>query len=159
MNQKSAFYIVPVIACALILAACQNQSAPTASPTPAEMMVPQSEILETNPTLESQNSGSMMQDGSSQAVSVNTTYQTPGGQEDVTFTITVDADGVITGADTEIMGKTPTTITRQTAFAEALPTAIIGMKLSELNNIDRVGGSSLTTGAFNKALTELQAQI
>lgn len=87
------------------------------------------------------------------------TYTTPAGEEKVAFVVYVDANGVVTDAETTIGAKAPTSVMRQKSFAAELPTVLKGKKLSELTKIDRVGGSSLTTGAFNKALTDLKAQI
>lgn len=103
-------------------------------------------------------------DGSAGVVSAKTvttiaTYHVPSGDEKVGFTLTLDQSGVVTDATTEILGVAPITKSRQEAFAKALPETIKGKKLSELTHIDRVGGSSLTTAAFNQSLAALKAQI
>lgn len=90
---------------------------------------------------------------------VATTYVTPGGEEKVEFAVFVDEDGMITDAEAVVLAKNPTSVMRQKSFATEMPKALKGKKLSELENVDRIGGSSLTTGAFNKALADLQAQI
>ena len=113
-----------------------SQTAPSASPAAKSMMTA---------------------DG--KEISITPSYQTPGGEEQVGFTLVVDDLGVITDARTQVMAKTPTTEIRQKAFADALPQALKGKKLAELTTVDRVGGSSLTTGAFNKALVQLKAQL
>jgi len=92
-------------------------------------------------------------------VSVRTHYNNPGGGDDVAFTLSVDSDGIITSATTDVLAVNPTSQMRQQAFAADFPQALVGKKLSELALIDRVGGSSLTTGAFNAALVELKAGI
>jgi hypothetical protein len=94
-------------------------------------------------------------------VSVKTSYTDPSpeGTEQVGFTLELDASGVITGAITEVLAIDPIGKMRQESFAKNLPAAIVGKKLSEIDKIDRVGGSSLTTGAFNKSLADLKAQM
>jgi NifU-like protein involved in Fe-S cluster formation len=92
-------------------------------------------------------------------VSVKKSYENPAGGDDVMFTLVVDATGIITDAKTGILAIHDISKKRQLAFAEGLPAAVKGKKLSELTTIDRVGGSSLTTKAFNDALTELKAAL
>lgn len=91
--------------------------------------------------------------------SVRTSYKNPGGEDEVGFSLTVDGAGIITAAQVEVLAKNPTSIKRQEAFAAEFPKAIEGKKLSELGNIDRVGGSSLTTASFNASLAQLKAGI
>ncbi len=92
-------------------------------------------------------------------VSIKKFYSNPSGSDEVGFTVTVDGSGVITGAMVEVLATNGISQNRQKAFAEGLPEAVKGKKLAELTAIDRVGGSSLTTGAFNAALPELKAQL
>lgn len=91
--------------------------------------------------------------------SVRTSYKNPGGEDEVGFSISVDESGVITNATVEVLAKNPTSKTRQNAFAAGLPKALQGKKLSDLTAIDKVGGSSLTTNAFNASLAQLKAGI
>lgn len=95
----------------------------------------------------------------STVVSTTTTYQSPGGLEEIGFSLAVNSLGVIVEAKTAVLGKSPTTVLRQNSFAESFPEAVEGKKLADLGPIDRVGGSSLTTKAFNNALADLQAQL
>lgn len=92
-------------------------------------------------------------------VSTKAMYKNPAGEDEVGFALTVNADGVIVSATAEVLATHDISKKRQEAFAAEFPTALRGKKLSELLAIDRVGGSSLTTGAFNQALPELQAQL
>lgn len=89
---------------------------------------------------------------------VETEYQSPAGPEKVAFVLTLDDSGTITKADTTIMAKAPISVTRQEKFKAELPTVVVGKKLADLTKLDRVGGSSLTTNAFNDALAKLKAQ-
>ncbi|MBW7955329.1 hypothetical protein H3C66_01205 [Patescibacteria group bacterium] len=151
MSRNTAFLFLFTVVCAVSLAACQP--ATPAEPTPAPAM--ESTAPATSDTTESTHT---LAPGE-QMVSVETSYMSPGGEEQVGFTLFVDEEGVITAAETNVLGKSPTTVMRQKSFAAELPTVVTGKKLSELSDVDRVGGSSLTTGAFNKALTELKAQL
>jgi predicted NUDIX family NTP pyrophosphohydrolase len=93
------------------------------------------------------------------SLSTVATYTDPSGEVKVGFTVVIDQNGTIVDATTEVLGTNDITKIRQNAFAEEFPTAVKGKKLSELTAIDRVGGSSLTTKAFNDSLTVLKAQI
>ena len=92
-------------------------------------------------------------------LNMKTSYKNPAGEDEVGFTVTVNADGMIIGAATEVFATHDISKKRQEAFASGFSSAITGKKLSELTAIDRVGGSSLTTGAFNAALPQLQSQL
>lgn len=91
--------------------------------------------------------------------SVKVIYATPAGQDPVGFNITTDKEGVIIDAKVEVLAKNSTSQNRQRAFAADLPQVLIGKKLSELTAIDRVGGSSLTTKAFNASLEKLKSGV
>ena len=101
----------------------------------------------------------MMETGVKKSVAVRTSYGNPAGSDEVGFVLALDDNGVIVNATTEVLATHDISKARQAAFASGLGTAIQGKKLSELTAIDRVGGSSLTTNAFNKALPELKAQL
>lgn len=145
--------IIGLVAFAVIFSACQPKATP-AETTPAtetqEMAKP------TDAVMEKQGSDSM-QDG--KTITEKETYQSPAGPEEVGFTLVVDTDGVITEAKTEELAKAPISKVRQAEFAKALSGAVVGKKLSELTTVDRIGGSSLTTGAFNAFLKKAQTQI
>lgn len=141
MQFKNLTPIATIFACALFLAACQlppNLSKDTSEKTTQE----QSQVAPTTKEL-----------------SVKTSYTNPGGSDEVGFTLVVDSTGVITDAKTETLATNPTSLIRQQSFASELPTVLKGKKLSELSQIDKVGGSSLTTAAFNKSLDQLKAQL
>lgn len=93
-----------------------------------------------------------------ETLSTTETYQSPAGPEEVKFTLVVDEAGTIVDAHTEVLAKSPISVMRQEAFAAEFPTAIEGKKLASLTAIDRVGGSSLTTKAFNEAIVKFQQQ-
>lgn len=155
MPKSTSLLLSTVIVSSMLLAACQPS-------TPAESNNPVSPTtavtVQMTPTPTAATTGSAT-DADGKEVSTETTYNTPAGEEKVGFTLLLDDAGVITEAKVDELGKAPISKVRQAAFAKDITAAVKGKKLSELTKIDRVGGSSLTTGAFNQALTELKTQI
>lgn len=161
MPKSSFLSLMAVITAALIFAGCQRTSpAPSAVPEDSVMMEKEeSELMMEEAFMEGENESESEELESENEVSVETSYQTPAGDEKVTFVLSVDEAGMITDAETLIQAKAPISVDRQKKFSEELPTILVGKKLADLSDIDRVGGSSLTTGAFNKALADLKAQL
>lgn len=93
------------------------------------------------------------------SVTTKAVYTNPAGEDEVGFTLSVDAMGVIVDAKTDVLAVHDISKKRQMAFAEGLPAAVKGKKLSELSSIDKVGGSSLTTKSFNDSLAVLKSQL
>lgn len=91
-------------------------------------------------------------------LSTQVTYKEPAGESKVGFLLTV-SDGVITDAQAEVLATNPDSQRIQGDFQQAFPAAVRGKQLAELSAIDRVGGASLTTKAFNEALATLKAQM
>lgn len=148
MSAKSTLALATLATSSVVLSGCltqETQEGPAVETQPVQPGVQEEAILE-QPELV-------------QEVVVETTYETPAGEEPVVFTVVVDTQGVIVDAQTEVLAKAPISIVRQESFSEALPEQIMGKKLSELTSVDRVGGSSLTTGAFNAALADMKAQL
>lgn len=165
-SQKKAVIVVLIVVAALLAIGKFFFKPATKSVSETEVMQNKAEtmtesadgesVMAADPTMDHDENMAMM---ALPMATVNTSYTNPGGSDDVSFTLTVDKDGVITKAETGILAKNPTSKKRQETFAEALPAVIVGKKLSELSNIDRVGGSSLTTNAFNASLAQLKSQI
>lgn len=85
-------------------------------------------------------------------------YEVPNGSHTIKFTIETDDSGIIqavTGIDVTDPGHQASIDT----FSTTLTTTIKGRPLSELEKVDTVGTSSLTTEAFNRALTEIKTQL
>ena len=82
-------------------------------------------------------------------------YNNPAGGDEVRFMVKVNKAGEITAADTEVKAVNQVSQGLQTKFKAELPQAVVGKKISELQ-IDRIGGASLTTGAFKKFLSEIK---
>jgi len=92
-------------------------------------------------------------------LSAITSYEVPGDKvETLRFVVTVDQAGVIQNIQTfdAASGEVPE---KKKEFNEQISMILKGKKLSELSAIDKVGTSSITTNAFNKALPQMQAGL
>lgn len=86
--------------------------------------------------------------------STQTNYRTPGGNYQITVGLTVKDDKVTaTNISFDSEGALSNYSTR---FSSAYQGQVIGQELGNIN-LSRVGGASLTTGAFNKALMTIKA--
>lgn len=85
-----------------------------------------------------------------------TAYMTPGGLQHVEFTIGVK-NGTVTSVEVAPHPEetSPISLKMQTGFKAAAKDALVGKKVADLANVDRIGGASLTTGAFRKAIQQL----
>lgn len=83
-------------------------------------------------------------------------YQSPAGEEEVGVTLTLEAD-VVTAVTVEPMPDNPTTEQYQGRFAGGISDAIVGQKLDDLA-VDKVAGSSLTSGGFNEAVEQIKSE-
>ena len=83
-------------------------------------------------------------------------YQTPGGEESLGVTITL-ASGSVSDVQTEPMPSNPTTELYQGKFSSGIGGQIVGTPLSELS-VDKVSGSSLTSGGFNDAIEQIKRE-
>ncbi len=96
----------------------------------------------------------------SKEVSATTTYDVP--EADIThnikFTVVVDNEGKVVEVKMVEMPKGEAS-EKQKEFANNLTVMIKGKKLSELSLVDKVGKSTLTTNAFNAALSDLQQAL
>ncbi|MEV4775389.1 FMN-binding protein [Microbacterium sp. LWH12-1.2] len=83
-------------------------------------------------------------------------YQTPETVEKVSVTLTL-AKGVVT--DVEVTGdpQAPETKQFQGQFIDGIADVVTGVPLDELK-VDKVAGSSLTSGGFNQALETIKEE-
>jgi uncharacterized protein with FMN-binding domain len=81
-------------------------------------------------------------------------YQAPSGTETVEVTVTL-ADNVVT--DVTVVGDAtdPQARLMQGQFIEGIAGIVVGRNIDELQ-VDKVGGSSLTSGGFNAALEKIK---
>lgn len=91
-------------------------------------------------------------------ISVRTSYETPAGSNDIGFSVVVDAEDIIRDASVEVLATHEVSRMRQQSFAKELPEILRGKKLHELQALDLVGESSLTTKAFNESLDALRSK-
>ena len=82
-------------------------------------------------------------------------YTNPHGTETVDVTITLE-DDTITAVEVVGHGTDPNTENYQGQFIAGIEDEVVGKKLDEIS-VDRVGGSSLTSGGFNAAVEEIKA--
>jgi len=82
-------------------------------------------------------------------------YQAPSGQESVEVTLTLEG-GVV--SDVEVVGEAddPQAQRYQGQFIDGIGDVVVGKPLDGLQ-VDKVGGSSLTSGGFNQAVEQIKA--
>lgn len=81
-------------------------------------------------------------------------YQAPSGTETVTVTVTLTDDTVTA---VEVIGDAtdPQAMLHQKEFIDGIGAVVVGKKIDDLK-VDRVGGSSLTSGGFNAAIAAIK---
>lgn len=82
-------------------------------------------------------------------------YQAPSGTESVDVTITLEG-GTVTAVEVVGNATDPQAILMQGQFVGGIAAVVVGKKIDELQ-VDKVGGSSLTSGGFNRAIDEIKA--
>lgn len=82
-------------------------------------------------------------------------YQAPSGTETVDVTITL-ADNVITAVEVTGHATDPQAKQHQGEFKGGIAAVVVGKNIDEIQ-VDKVGGSSLTSGGFNKAIDLIKA--
>ncbi len=75
-------------------------------------------------------------------------YQNPGGEDEIEFDVTV-TDDIITAAKATPKAEHEISKKRQETFAEELSEKVVGKSAKDLD-IDPIGGSSITTAAFEE---------
>lgn len=83
-------------------------------------------------------------------------YQTPETVETISVTLTLEEDTV---TDVEVVGDpiAPESSRFQGEFIAGIADVVVGKKLDELD-VDRVAGSSLTSGGFDQAVVQIKDQ-
>jgi uncharacterized protein with FMN-binding domain len=82
-------------------------------------------------------------------------YQAPSGTETVEVTLTL-ADGVITAVEVVGDAADPQAKLHQGQFINGIGAVVEGRSIDEIQ-VDKVGGSSLTSGGFNRAVEAIKA--
>ena len=83
------------------------------------------------------------------------TYQAPSGTETVDVTLTL-ADNVITAVEVAGHATDPQAKEHQGEFADGIAGVVVGKNIDDIQ-VDKVGGSSLTSGGFNTAVDAIKA--
>ncbi|WP_299166715.1 FMN-binding protein [uncultured Arthrobacter sp.] len=83
-------------------------------------------------------------------------YQTPGGEESIGVTVTLES-GAVADVQTEPMPSNGTTELYQGKFSSGIKEQIVGTPLDELS-VDKVSGSSLTSGGFSNAIEQIKSE-
>ena len=82
-------------------------------------------------------------------------YTAPSGTESVDVTITLKGN-VITAVTVVGEATNPTAKLHQGEFVAGISDVVVGKDIDSIK-VDKVGGSSLTSGGFNKAVEEIKA--
>lgn len=82
-------------------------------------------------------------------------YQSPNGTETVDVTITL-ADDTVTDVEVVGHGEAPESKRYQGQFIGGIAAEVVGKDIDEIS-VDRVAGSSLTSGGFMEALDAIKA--
>jgi uncharacterized protein with FMN-binding domain len=82
-------------------------------------------------------------------------YSAPSGTETVEVTITL-ADNVITAVEVVGGASDPEARLHQGEFIDGIQGVVVGKNIDEIQ-VDKVGGSSLTSGGFNRAVDAIKA--
>ena len=83
-------------------------------------------------------------------------YQAPSGTESVDVTITLEGD-IITAVEVVGGASDPQAKIQQGNFVGGISAAVVGKDIDAIQ-VDKVGGSSLTSGGFNKAVDAIKAE-
>lgn len=157
MKTKTPFTLfIGLVVCVFVLSACTTT--PEASNTTQETMT-QTENTNKNNAMIAPDQDPLVSDTSdnndgAQVYEETVRYTNPGGGDEVGFKLTV-TNGVVTDADAEVKATNSTSVNRQLAFKSAFKQAVVGKPIDGLT-VDRVGGSSLTSKAFNEWVSTLE---
>lgn len=171
MALKDKKFILSLVALTL-LASCAKKDAPTdeVTDTGSNTSIVEEELLnDINEVIESIESGSTDEtvSGSTtpdtpkaddaageKVMKLNQTYTSPGGEDEVEFTVTMNGDTIENVAVKTIKGN-DVTKKLQAAFWDAINSEIKGKTLTDVEALSAVGWASLTTGAFKKAVKNM----
>lgn len=137
------------------LAACSPAS-PEPTKAPEATSVPDEPATaapaETAAPTDDAAAGSTYTDGSYTA---SADYQSPNGTESVEVTITL-ADDVVSAVQVVGSGDNPDSRRYQGMFIDNIASVVVGKEIDSLA-VDKVAGSSLTSGGFNDAVEAIKA--
>lgn len=88
--------------------------------------------------------------------SADGSYQSPGGTESVGVALTLK-DGTVTKLTVTSKAKHPNSKNFQAKFISGIDAEVVGKPIDDLQ-VDKVAGSSLTSGGFNQAIDAIKAE-
>lgn len=165
-SSRSARVLLPVMVLAAVaLSACSFSTKPAATPSPTpvandQAMMPPADgatLPVSSPGLDQTTALTSAETTAGTVYTQTLFYMNPAGGDNVGFTLTVDEAGTIVDADTEIKAHNQTSVGLQNNFKTELKAAVVGKKVAGLE-VDRIGGASLTTGAFRDFLADVESQ-
>ncbi|MFE7506246.1 hypothetical protein [Promicromonospora sp. NPDC057488] len=133
------------LAAGLALAGCASSTAADEGASPSRSVV--SAESSSTSTDGAYTDGTYSADGS---------YVSPGGTESVGVELTI-ADGVVTAVTVTPEADDATSAQYQQQFASGISDEVVGVALDQLH-VDKVAGSSLTSGGFEDAVTQIEEQ-
>jgi hypothetical protein len=136
-----------------------EETGPAPEQTPPTPPISEAEVVSPTPTPPTPSAPSPI----SETVYANgtysevTTYVAPSRSvHTVTTTVTITDDVITATAVTFSGDEHPTSTNWQSKFTAALQTAVVGKKITDVAN-SRIGGASLTSNAYNEALTKIKS--
>ncbi|MET0990619.1 MAG: hypothetical protein ABWY54_08240 [Glaciihabitans sp.] len=82
-------------------------------------------------------------------------YTSPGGTESISVELTLES-GVVTAVTVTPEATSGNAVRYQNEFADGIAAEVVGEDIDDLD-VDRVAGSSLTSGGFNEAVETIKA--
>ncbi len=83
-------------------------------------------------------------------------YVSPGGQESIEVTLTLTSD-VVSAVEVVSNAQNPNSVRYQGEFISGIEDVVVGVPLDDLE-VDKVAGSSLTSGGFNQAVETIKGE-
>lgn len=83
-------------------------------------------------------------------------YRSPGGNESIGVSITLEGD-VVTAVTVTPEATSGNSAQYQGQFADGIAAEVVGQNIDDLS-VDKVSGSSLTSGGFNQALETIKGE-
>jgi hypothetical protein len=83
------------------------------------------------------------------------TYESPNGTEEIDVTVSLKKD-VITTVTVAGQASGPQAQFHQSEFRDGISAVVVGKNIDEIS-VNKVGGSSLTSGGFSKAIEAIKA--
>ena len=144
--------LVAGLAVTLAVAGC-GSSDDDATTAPADDAAATTTAAEQATATEEQASTGAYRDGDYEAEG---SYQSPGGTERVKVAVTLEG-GTVASLTFTPEAKHPTSKQFQGKFASGIEAEVVGKPIDQLQ-VDKVSGSSLTSGGFNAAIERIKAE-